>query len=147
MRLTTDFWLAAWRRRIEGEGIPVYVLRRGDDTAGAVLVKVATLDGAARLMARRTDPATGRSLWMELDAGPEEAMDARSRREADFDPDLWIVEIADREGRAFLDDDESPACPRPPAADPPRGIRTKMKRAAARGKPCAAGAPCGKPRS
>ncbi len=108
MRLATGFWLAAWRRRIEGEGIPVYILRRGDDTAGAVLVKVATLDGMARLMARRTDPATGRSLWMELDAGPEEAMDARSRREADFDPDLWIVEIADREGRAFLDDEESP---------------------------------------
>lgn len=108
MRLTTDFWLAAWRRRIEAEGISVYILRRGDETAGAVLVKVATLDGAARLMARRTDPATGRSLWMELDAGSEDVIDTRARREAEFDPDLWIVEIADREGRAFLDDDESP---------------------------------------
>lgn len=106
MRLTTDFWLAAWRRRVEAEGIAVYVLRRGDETAGAVLVKVATLDGNARLLGRRTDPATGASLWMELATGPEGDIDARAAREAEFDPDLWIVEIADREGRAFLDDDE-----------------------------------------
>lgn len=108
MRLATGFWLAAWRRRVEAEGIATYVLRQGDDTAGAVLVKVATLDGQARLMGRRTDPATGASLWMELATGPEADIDARAAREAGFDPDLWIVEITDREGRAFLDDDRPP---------------------------------------
>lgn len=107
MRLATSFWVAAWRRRIEAEGIACYVLRKGDDMSGAVLVKVATLDGNARLLGRRTDPATGASLWMELDAGPEEAIDARADREAGFDPDLWVVEVADSQGRAFLDDDDA----------------------------------------
>lgn len=108
MRLATGFWVAAWRRRIEGEGLACYVLRRGDDTAGAVLVKVATLDGNARLLGRRTDPATGASLWMELEAGPEDVIDARADREAGFDPDLWIVEVADSKGRAFLEGDDAP---------------------------------------
>ncbi|MBW7921341.1 MAG: DUF1491 family protein [Rubellimicrobium sp.] len=108
MRLATGFWVAAWRRRIEAMGIAAYVLRKGDDTAGAVLVKVATLDGRARLMGRRTDPATGASRWMELAEGPEPEIDARATREAGFDPDLWIVEITDREGRAFLDDEPLP---------------------------------------
>ncbi|MCC7321472.1 MAG: DUF1491 family protein [Rubellimicrobium sp.] len=108
IRLATGFWLAAWRRRVEGEGIACTVTRRGDDTSGAVLVKVATLDGAARLYGRRTDPATGRGLWMELASGEEAAIDARARREAGFDPDLWIVEVEDRAGRHFLEDDPLP---------------------------------------
>ena len=45
-------------------------------------------------------------LWTRLHR--EEAIEnlkaeERLRREISFDPDLWIVEIEDREGRHFLD--------------------------------------------
>ena len=53
-RLTAGFWVHAYRTRLEMAMIPCYVTHRGDDTAGAVLVKVATLDGNATAYERRT---------------------------------------------------------------------------------------------
>ena len=51
-RLVTEFWVHAYIKRLELQNIPAYVIAHGDNTAGAVLVKVATLDGQARLMHR-----------------------------------------------------------------------------------------------
>ena len=40
-----------------------------------------------------------------LDTGEDgSAFDARLELEKKFDPDIWIVEIEDREGRAFVDE-------------------------------------------
>ncbi|MFN7269270.1 MAG: DUF1491 family protein, partial [Cereibacter sp.] len=42
-RLTADFWVRAYLARLGLAGIPAYVTARGDATAGAVMVKLATL--------------------------------------------------------------------------------------------------------
>ncbi|MCC5976104.1 MAG: DUF1491 family protein, partial [Rubellimicrobium sp.] len=42
MRLTAGIWVAAYLARLRVEGIPAFVVRRGDETAGAVLVKLNT---------------------------------------------------------------------------------------------------------
>ncbi|MBZ0217914.1 MAG: DUF1491 family protein [Fimbriimonadaceae bacterium] len=34
----------------------------------------------------------------------EDQIDQRLAREIKFDPDIWVVEIEDRQGRDFLDD-------------------------------------------
>ena len=52
-RLTADFWVRAYLARLQAAHIPAYVVARGDATAGAVLVKLATLDGLARAFQRR----------------------------------------------------------------------------------------------
>ena len=46
-RLTTDFWVYAYLARLEAAAIPAFLTAKGDPTAGAVLVKVATMDGRA----------------------------------------------------------------------------------------------------
>ena len=46
-RLKAGIWVAAYLARLQGLAIPAFVVRRGDETAGAVLVKCATLDGRA----------------------------------------------------------------------------------------------------
>ena len=43
-RLAAGIWVAAYLRRLGLAGIPAYVTRHGDDTAGSVMVKCATLD-------------------------------------------------------------------------------------------------------
>ena len=104
-RLTADFWVRAYLRRLEGAMIPAYVTRRGDPTAGAVLVKVATLDGQARAFQRSFDLRTDRRIWVTLAEGSEADIDALITRQRLNDPDLWVIEIESRDGQTLLQED------------------------------------------
>ena len=55
MRLTAGIWVSAYLARLRLADIPAFVVRRGDDTAGAVLVKLNTLDGRATCFQRSFD--------------------------------------------------------------------------------------------
>ena len=103
-RLTAGFWVQAYLIRLQMANIPAYVTARGDATAGAVLVKLATLDGQARLFHRSVDFTTGGRVWTVLSEGPEPEIDAAAHRARDRDPDLWVIEIEDRQGRTLLDE-------------------------------------------
>ena len=39
-RITTEFWISAYRKRLELSEVPVFVTKKGDDTAGAILGKI-----------------------------------------------------------------------------------------------------------
>lgn len=104
-RLSTDLWVAAYLARLEAIGVPAHLMAKGDATAGAVIVKVATMDGQASAFARETGP-DGRRIWASLaDAGPEAEVDEKLKRQLGFDPDLWIIEVEDPKGRSLLDED------------------------------------------
>ncbi len=104
-RLTADFWVRAYLARLGLAHIPAYVTRRGDATAGAVLVKCATLDGKARAWQRSFDLMTGNRAWVVLAEGDEAAVDQAIARQKGFDPDLWVIEVESREGRTLLEED------------------------------------------
>ncbi|WP_324751486.1 DUF1491 family protein [Roseovarius sp. Pro17] len=102
-RLTADFWVHAYIARLRAYDIPVYVTAHGDDTSGAVLVKLNTLDGQAAAYQRSFDLMSGARKWDELARGPEADIDAAIARQRSFDPDLWVIEVEDRAGRHLLD--------------------------------------------
>ncbi len=104
-RLTADFWVRAYLRRLELAMIPAYVTAKGDATAGAVLVKLATLDGQARLFQRSFDLMSGARAWVTLTEGPEAEVDAAITRQRRMDPDLWVIEVESRDGITLLDQD------------------------------------------
>jgi len=104
-RLTARFWIDAYLARLRLTDIPAFVVAHGDDTGGAVLVKLNTLDGQAQLFHRSFDLATGARAWMTLAKGHEAEVDAAITRQRGFDPDLWVVEVEDRAGRHLLDAD------------------------------------------
>jgi hypothetical protein len=101
--LSTDIWVAALIRRAELGGGFAAVSRKGDARAGSVLVKaVNRSDGTARLYAEATQ-GDGERIWMQpLATTDEAALDAYVARSCRIDPDLWVVEIEDRQGRHFL---------------------------------------------
>ena len=103
-RLTADLWVAAYLARLRLAGIPAYLTARGDPTAGAVVVKCATLDGQARAWQRSFDPMTGARVWMVLAEGAEAEVDAVLTRLRGRDRDLWVIELEDRAGRTLLDE-------------------------------------------
>jgi hypothetical protein len=111
MRLRSDIWVAAYLRRCAVQGVVAVLRRRGAAEAGAIFVKVDRLDGKASLYgpapqsANSLPPGIDR-LFIRLHAadalsGPD--VEARLKRETQFDSDMWIVEIEDRNGRSFLD--------------------------------------------
>ena len=103
-RLTADFWVHAYLARLRLHDIPAFVTAHGDDTAGAILIKLNTLDGQARAFHRTVDLLTGARKWDLLAEGAEDEVDASISRQRSFDPDLWVIEVEDREGRHLLDE-------------------------------------------
>ena len=95
-------------RRARGEGAFATVARKGDPDAGAVAVKVFLRPGAALLFVQSRD-LEGKVIWrnpFEEDAqddASEQRVDEWLAKETAIDPDLWIVEIEDKDGRAFLE--------------------------------------------
>jgi hypothetical protein len=104
-RLTAEFWVQAYLARLRLAGIPAYVTARGDATAGAVVVKLATLDGLAKAFQRSFDLAGAVRVWIVSVEGDEAAVDALIARQRGFDRDLWVIEVEDRSGRTLLDED------------------------------------------
>ena len=103
-RLTADLWVAAYLTRLRLIEIPAFVVQRGDSTAGAVLIKLNTLDGLACCYQRSFDLMTGDRKWMVLTEGDEALVDASIAKQRGFDPDLWVIEVEDRKGRHLLDE-------------------------------------------
>ena len=104
-RLASGLWVAAYLARLRLAAIPAYLTRRGDETAGAVAVKLSTLDGQARAFARRWDFSSDTRKWEILAEGDEASVDSALTRESARDRDLWVIEIEDRAGRTLLDED------------------------------------------
>ena len=103
-RLTSEVWVAAYLTRCRLADIPAFVVQRGDHTAGAVLVKLNTLDGNAKCFQRSFDIVTGERQWMILKDGAEAEVDTSVAQQRSFDPDLWVIEIEDKSGRHLLDE-------------------------------------------
>ncbi|MEJ2017739.1 MAG: DUF1491 family protein [Maritimibacter sp.] len=102
-RLASGIWVSAYLARLQAEGIPVYVLAKGDETAGAVLVKLTTLNGQAQLFHRVVDLMSGARKWDLLAEGAEAEVDGAIARQRSFDPDLWVIEVEDARGRHLLE--------------------------------------------
>jgi hypothetical protein len=109
MRLRADFWVAAYLRRCAHEGVVAVLRRRGAAEAGAIFVKIDRLDGAAALFGPAPQSELKENegrLFSRLHADPWiDSIEAERKLagEMKFDPDLWIIEAEDRQGRCFLD--------------------------------------------
>lgn len=99
MRLTSDLFVSALLRRISGSGGFGAVLRRGNREAGAILLVLRARDGSMALYGPapqssygpdRSDTRCFTRIEAEIAA---DALERRIEREAQFDPDLWAVEI------------------------------------------------------
>ena len=68
------------------------------------MVKLNTLNGQARAFQRSFDLMSGARAWVTLAEGEEAEVDASLARQRSFDPDLWVIEVEDRDGRHLLDE-------------------------------------------
>ena len=118
MRIKSKLWVQAYLRRCEADLASAVITSRGDEDAGAIYLKILHLDGNACLYAPA--PAGFAEVAVERrwiaaipdQPKPETEIDASLARTREFDPDIWIIEVEDRNGNHRLGDelvsDESP---------------------------------------
>lgn len=108
-RLRADIWVAAYLRRCAVEGAFATLRKRGAEEAGAIVIVLDCLDGRMAVFGPAPQSEAGDDgvrrfarvhdeEWIDGAAAAE-----RIRRERKFDPDLWIVDVEDKQGRSFLD--------------------------------------------
>ena len=104
-RLKAGIFVRALIRRAEVNGASAFILRKGAEEAGALIIKVARLDGTVQVL-NQTRDGKGRLVWAQPLGGWTDERRAADwcDKQVKFDPDLWILEIEDREGRAFVDE-------------------------------------------
>ena len=100
-RLPTELWVRAHLRRCSVAGIPATVVRRGEATGGTLLLKLNHLEHGCRVLTQMRD-LEGRPAWLPALDGAfvaEAEADDYIGRAIARDPDLWVIEIEDRDGR------------------------------------------------
>ena len=103
MLLSSDLWVSALIRRAELAGAFATVARKGDARAGTVIVKAFDTSNRRARLYREAFGADGDRLWIQpVESDFESELDAWIQRQAGYDPDIWVVEIEDREGRHFI---------------------------------------------
>jgi hypothetical protein len=110
MRVKSEIWVRAYLRRCQAQGVPVVIARRGDEAAGAIFICIDRLDGTVLLYGPAPAGLSGSEMergWMSCfrtgAVSPAKAGEYLTRQ-TEFDPDLWIIELEDKEGRHFLGD-------------------------------------------
>lgn len=103
--IQTHVFVSALARRANLGGAFATIARKGDSERGDVLVKVVASRVQATLYGKAFRPGEEVVFTPLPEGAPaqtEAEVDAYIARRVKTDPDLWVVEIEDREGRHFL---------------------------------------------
>lgn len=109
MRLRSDIWIAAYLRRVMAGGAFVAVRRKGIPEGGVILIRIDRLDGSGTLFGPAPPSLSSEDgdrrfrRLHDAETMPNNFIEDRLAKETKFDPDCWIIEVEDRQGRSFLD--------------------------------------------
>lgn len=98
-RLPTGLWLDAQLRAMAQRGLAYTVVNKGAYASGTVMVKIYAPHEGCLLYQQQRD-INGHMGWMALFKGlltPEGEVDSFIARAVDRDPDLWVIEVEDKE--------------------------------------------------
>lgn len=101
--LPTDLMVSAQIRIATQQGVPIVLRRRGYSGVGTLLLKINLLNGMARVLSQaRYDDEVVWNPVSRTDPMPDEDAEKYLSRQIEIDPDIWIVEIEDRQGRHWF---------------------------------------------
>ena len=97
--LPTHVLVTAAIRNAESQGVYIAIAHKGDADRGTLYVIVDDLSGQRQLYQQVYD---GEKSVMQLHTKGADVEHA-ARRIVDFDPDAWVIEVTDRQGRIWFD--------------------------------------------
>lgn len=102
-RLPTKLLVGAQIRQAATQGIPITVLRSGDPNSGVIILKINLMNGQAVVLQQiRHDMELVWSPAVTPGLLPEAEADALMIRQMRYDPDAWLLEIEDKQGRHWF---------------------------------------------
>ena len=91
-------------------GIPIYILKKGDPDSGVIYIKIDTLDGNVVLLRRNFNYVIDKdkSFIEYVNLFPNQKVNNsevnnKINSETLIDPDCWVVEIEDKNGKNYFE--------------------------------------------
>ena len=104
-RLKTYLWVQIQQRYCMHNNIPIYIVRKGEINAGAVIMKINNMDGKCRIFSQ-INTSKGEAAWHSWSENGQPVLeteaDAYISKQMDVDPDIWVIEIEDAQGQFEL---------------------------------------------
>ncbi len=97
--LPVHIWIDAKLSTLNAHGIFYYIHKRGEQNTGTILLKLNGLSGVCKLMVQQRD-LDGNLGWVNAlrkKLVEEAEADSYIASSTSNDPDLWVIEIEDRE--------------------------------------------------
>lgn len=104
-KIKAGIWVQAQIRMCDINCIPIMVRHKGDADSGAILLKLDQGNAGCSVLSQVRD-IDGNPGWMYGGGGqfiPEGDAESYIKRQIQRDPDLWVLEIEDQQGRYELD--------------------------------------------
>ena len=103
-RLKSKLTAQAILRFYDSRGLSAYLRHKGDEEAGDLMIVIGLSDGRAVLYSPSHD-MEGRRRWTRIsgdDPIPADQAEVRIAKARSIDPDLWVIEIEERQDRALF---------------------------------------------
>ncbi|MEP1230947.1 MAG: DUF1491 family protein [Litorimonas sp.] len=101
-QLKTEIAVSALMRRAQSAGAFALIVRKGDGDAGAYIVITHLARDKSFVIYRPIRNSSGERVWWPKRGLCQSDVDLYINRRIDEDPDIWVVEIEDAQGRHFL---------------------------------------------
>ena len=102
-RLASEIWVSALRKRLDALAIPLVIAKKGDEQAGAILIRVFDLCGGSKIYVQAPSLHIDRH-WLELASGLDSETDVVLEQQKRYDNDLWVLEVENLKGICFFDE-------------------------------------------
>ena len=103
IRLTSEMWVSALKKRCDSHAIPFFLVKKGDKQAGAILIRVSDLCGRSKIF-EQVSRVDGNQQWVEIANGFDTEIEEVLRKQIVFDNDIWILEVEEFKGINFFED-------------------------------------------
>ena len=108
--LKSELIIKSVTRIAQREGVPIFILKKGDFDSGIILIKIDLLNGKGRLLRRNLSYSLDKDKsfieFIKLHDSIElvySDLNKLVENEVRIDPDIWVVEIEDKKGRNFFE--------------------------------------------
>ena len=108
--LKSELIIKSVTRIAQREGVPIFILKKGDFDSGIILIKIDLLNGKGRLLRRNLSYSLDKDMsfveFIKLHDSTElvySDLNKLVENEVRIDSDIWVVEIEDKKGRNFFE--------------------------------------------